>query len=182
MTTSAPGASPSVRFTQIVEQARLLYEEQGPEGLTMRSLAARLGIRAPSLYNHVRGKDELEVLLIVEALRGMGESLHAALTSVPARSPRRTALTALAAAYRSWALAHPHLYRLATGGELAREQLPEGLEAWTAAPLVGVAGGEHRARAAWAFAHGMTILELDGRFPPSADLDAAWAEGVAALT
>jgi hypothetical protein len=27
----------------------------------------------------------------------------------------------------------------------------------------------------------MTILELDGRFPPGADLDAAWAEGIGAL-
>jgi hypothetical protein len=28
----------------------------------------------------------------------------------------------------------------------------------------------------------MTILELDGRFPPDADLDAAWASGIAGLT
>ena len=37
------------------------------------------------------------------------------------------------------------------------------------------------ARAAWAFAHGMTILELDGRFPPHADLDAAWERGLHAF-
>ena len=27
----------------------------------------------------------------------------------------------------------------------------------------------------------MTILELDNRFPPGADLDAAWARGLAAF-
>jgi hypothetical protein len=27
----------------------------------------------------------------------------------------------------------------------------------------------------------MTILELDGRFPPDADLDAAWTRGLAAF-
>jgi hypothetical protein len=27
----------------------------------------------------------------------------------------------------------------------------------------------------------MTILELDGRFPPGADLDAAWARGLRAF-
>jgi hypothetical protein len=27
----------------------------------------------------------------------------------------------------------------------------------------------------------MTILELNGRFPPGADLDAAWREGLRAL-
>jgi hypothetical protein len=37
------------------------------------------------------------------------------------------------------------------------------------------------ARAAWAFAHGMTIRELDRRFPPDADVDAAWRHGIDAL-
>lgn len=87
----------------------------------------------------------------------------------------------LARVYRAWALGHPHLYRLATEGPLPREQLPEGLEAWAAEPVVRAAGSESRARATWAFAHGMTILELDGRFPPGADLDAAWQAGIAAL-
>jgi Tetracyclin repressor-like, C-terminal domain len=44
------------------------------------------------------------------------------------------------------------------------------------------AGSEAKARAAWAFAHGMTILELDGRFPPDADLDRAWDAGITALS
>ena len=35
--------------------------------------------------------------------------------------------------------------------------------------------------AVFAFAHGMTILELNGRFPADADLDAAWRRGLAAL-
>ena len=38
-------------------------------------------------------------------------------------------LGALAAAYRAWALAHPHLYTLMTAHPLARERLPEGVEA-----------------------------------------------------
>ncbi len=51
-----------------------------------------------------------------------------------------------------------------------------------AAPLVIALGGEpDRARAAWALAHGMIMLELNGRFPPDADLDAAWRAGLAAF-
>ena len=47
------------------------------------------------------------------------------------------------------------------------------------AAVYEAAGGDaDLARAAWAFAHGMTILELDHRFPPGADLDAAWARGL----
>ncbi len=147
----------------------------------MRSLAAALRIQAPSLYKHVADKDELTALLIAEAFRDMGTAMHEAMDALPPRTSRPARWRALAAVYRSWALAHPHLYRLATGGALRRILMPPGLEAWTAEPLVDVAGTEGRARAAWAFAHGMTILELDGRFPPGADLDAAWKTGITAL-
>ena len=125
---------PSARRAQIVAAARQILETEGPSHLTMRSLAERLEMRAPSLYKHVADKDELEALLITEALRGMGEALHTALNEVPPRESKKRSLATLARAYRTWALAHPHLYRLATEGELPRELLPEGLEAWTAEP------------------------------------------------
>lgn len=38
-----------------------------------------------------------------------------------------------------------------------------------------------RARLAWAAAHGLVSLEIAGRFPPGADLDAAWRRLVEAL-
>jgi AcrR family transcriptional regulator len=178
----APATAPtSARLDQIVAAARDLLEREGPDGLTMRRLAGRLGMQAPSLYKHVADKDELEVLLIEWALRDQGAATHEAVDGLPRGGSKRRALEALARAYRGWALAHPHLYRLATQGPLPRERLPEGLEAWAAEPVVRVAGSEAKARATWAFAHGMTILELDARFPPSADLDAAWKAGIAAL-
>lgn len=169
------------RLDQIVEAARELLERDGRLGLTMRAVAGRLGIRAPSLYKHVADKEELEALLIAEAFREQGAAMHEAVAGLPPRGPRRATLEALARVYRTWALAHPHLYRLATDGPLPRERLPQGLEAWAAEPLVRAAGSEARARATWAFAHGMTILELDGRFPPDADLDEAWRSGIASL-
>jgi AcrR family transcriptional regulator len=158
-----------------------ILEAEGPDGLTMRSLAERVGMRAPSLYKHFEDKDELTALLIAEAFRGLGGAGHAAMQALPRRASRTRQLRALGRAYRSWALAHPHLYRLATGGELRRELMPEGLEAWAAEPVVTAAGSDRRARAVWAFAHGMTILELDGRFPADADLDAAWEQGIEAF-
>ena len=49
--------------------------------------------------------------------------------------------------------------------------------------MITACGGDpDRARAAWAFAHGMVTLELADRFPPDADLDAAWATGISALS
>jgi AcrR family transcriptional regulator len=173
----APARSPRVR--EAVTAARRILEREGPEGLTMRRLADRMGIRAPSLYKHIGSKEELEALLIADVFREVGQLFHEAIASVSARGPKGKALAQLAWAYRRWALDHPHLYRLLTDGKLPRERLPEGLEAWAAEPVVIAVGGDpDRARAAWAFAHGMTILEIDGRFPPDADLDAAWTAGL----
>lgn len=45
-----------------------------------------------------------------------------------------------------------------------------------------VCGGDiDAARALWAFAHGMVILEIHGGVPADADLDAAWKRGLKAL-
>jgi AcrR family transcriptional regulator len=166
---------PGGRREEILEAARGLLEEQGAAALTMRRLGERLGIKAPSLYKHVAGKQELEAALIALGLEEVGSVLAAAARG--ATEP----LAALGAAYRSFALARPHLYRLMTERPLPRERLPEGLEDRAAAPLLEAAGSRDRARAIWAFAHGLVHLELAGRFPPGADIDAAWREGIAAF-
>lgn len=169
-------AEPLPRRDQIVGAALELLETHGPEGLTMRAVAAVVGIKAPSLYKHFPDKEELETALIAEAFRQVATVFSEAIegSSEP--------LADLARAYRQWAKEHPHLYRLMTHKPLRRELLPEGLEASAARPLVQAVGGDpDLARAAWALAHGLTSLELAGRFPPDADVDAAWRTGVVAL-
>ena len=158
---------------------RQLLEEEGPEALTMRRLAERVGIRAPSLYKHLPDKAALEAAIIATGFEEAATAFEQAVDR--ADEGPGDALVDLAAAYRRFALEHPHLYRLMNNGPLPREHLPPGLEGRTAAPLLRVAGSEARARAVWAFAHGMVMLELDQRFPPDADLDAAWQAGIAAF-
>jgi AcrR family transcriptional regulator len=165
----------SARAREVVAAARRLLEEEGAAALTMRRLADRLGIRAPSLYKHVPDKAALEAAIVATGLEEAAAAFEAAVDG--ATDP----LAALAAAYRRFALTHPHLYRLVNSGPLPREQLPPGLEDRAAAPLLRVAGTRARARALWAFAHGMVMLELDHRFPPDADLDAAWTAGITAF-
>ena len=165
-----------MRQSEIVGAALELLEQHGPDGLTMRAIAERLGIRAPSLYKHFENKDALEVALVAEGLRG------AAATFTRVVEASDEPLHDLAHAYREWAVRTPHLYRLMTHKPLPREQLPPGLEAAAGAPLVHAIGGDvDLARAAWAFVHGMASLEIAGRFPPGADLDAAWRAGTSAL-
>jgi AcrR family transcriptional regulator len=163
----------------VVAAGRQLLEEEGPEALTMRRLAERVGIRAPSLYKHLPDKAALEAAIIATGFEEAAAAFEQAVDSAGEGSG--DALVALAAAYRRFALEHPHLYRLMNNGPLPRAHLPPGLEGRTAAPLLRVAGSQARARAVWAFAHGMVMLELDQRFPPDADLDAAWRAGIAAF-
>jgi AcrR family transcriptional regulator len=177
-TATTPPLTPRTR--EIVAAARGLLEEEGPDALTMRRVADRIGIRAPSLYKHLPDKTALETAVIATGFEDVAEVLEAALNTPP--SGEESPLVRLARAYRAFTLGHPHLYRLMTDRPLRRDLLPEGVEARAAAPLVRVAGDEHLARAVWAFAHGMTVLELNGRFPPGADLDAAWRRGIEALS
>ncbi|WP_323377194.1 TetR/AcrR family transcriptional regulator [Streptomyces smaragdinus] len=159
------------RALQIVGAARELLEEEGADALTMRRLADRLGIKAPSLYKHFADKAALEARLITLFFTELAAALEAA-----------PDFPGLAVAYRAYAMAHPHLYTLSTDRPLPRESLPPGLEERAAWPLVRVLDGDEiRARAAWAFAHGMVVLEIAGRFPPGADLDTTWRVGAAAF-
>jgi AcrR family transcriptional regulator len=48
---------------QIVRAALALLDDVGLDEVTMRRLADRLGVKAASLYRHVRDKDELLILL-----------------------------------------------------------------------------------------------------------------------
>ena len=69
----------------------------------------------------------------------------------------------------------------ATAGPLPRSELAPGLEDWAGEPFLLVTGEPHRAQALWSFAHGMVILEIDGRFPAGSDLDRTWRAGAAAF-
>lgn len=144
----------------------------------MRRLADLIGVRAPSLYKHFANKTALETALVEEALAEIGAASHAALS---AAGDGTSALGALLRTYRAHALANPNLYRLATGGPLLREQLSPGLEAWAGDPWYVATGDAALAQACWSFAHGMVILELDGRYPPGSDLEATWRAGAAAF-
>lgn len=90
----------------VVERALALVEAGGPEALTMRKLAADLGVTTTSIYWHVGGRDEL-VLALVERL---GQRLAAA--EVQGRTPRERILSATRLVWES-ALRHPEVTGLA---------------------------------------------------------------------
>lgn len=170
----------SPRGREIVAVARELLEREGPEGLSMRRIAAQLGIRAPSLYEHITDKRMLENQIISQAFFEQGEVTAAA--GAAARARGEDPIEAIGAAYRGYAIAHPHVYRLMTDHGLEREALVPGSEQFAGEALRQAVGGDLTlARVLWAFAHGMIMLELNDRFAEGSDPDALWTAGLTAL-
>jgi AcrR family transcriptional regulator len=164
------------RAREIVTVARQLLEEEGLDSFSMRRLADRLGVRAPVIYKYFGSKSAL-----VAALVSVGFEEQAALFEAALASSDHP-LTAMAGIYRAYGRDNPNLYRLMYDRDLERPLLLPGSEERAVIPAVQAAGGDRDlARAAWAFAHGMMILELNNRFPADADLDAAWRRGMASL-
>jgi AcrR family transcriptional regulator len=174
----APDLTPRAR--EIVAVARELLESEGPSGLSMRRIAAQLGIRAPSLYEHIADKRALENAIISEAFFEQGDVTCNA--AADAAEEGRDQIFAIGAAYRRYALDHPHVYRLMTDRGLQRAALVEGSEQHAGEALRQAVGGDLTlARVLWAFAHGMIMLELNDRFAEGSDPDELWEAGLTAL-
>jgi len=100
---------PALDQSRIVKAALELLDEVGFDGLTMRNLAKKLGIRAASLYWHVHSKQDLLSLLADEICAPMGRP--------DPTLPWRTQLHELGNEYRRVLLAHRDAARvLASSG------------------------------------------------------------------
>jgi len=101
--------------------------EHGVEGLSLNAIAKELGMTGPALYRYVTSRDELLADLVVDAWEELADALErAAEGSAGAAAAER--LGALGMAYRAWAIAQPHRYRLALqtrlgSGELAPDRV-----------------------------------------------------------
>ncbi|CAM4321834.1 AcrR family transcriptional regulator [Paenibacillus endophyticus] len=92
----------------IVETAAAIANEHGMQEVTLASLAQRLGIRSPSLYNHVNGLPGLRVQLAIWGLK----KLTAAIDESLKEQTGDEAIHAIASAYIRFARAEPGLYEL----------------------------------------------------------------------
>src|SRR6266480_6120743 len=92
----------------VVEAAARLVDEEGIEQLSLGRLAERLGIRVPSLYNHIAGLPGLKRDLALYCLRDV---LNHLLHSTIGKS-RAEAIFAFANAYRAYARKTPGRYVL----------------------------------------------------------------------
>lgn len=160
---------------RVVEQAARIADADGLAEVTLARVAEALGVRAPSLYNHVEG---LPGLLRQITLLSLGEITDALRDAAVGRSGE-DALRSVARAYRTYATEHPGRYaatvRAPTSEDLelvaaaarAVEVITATLRAW------GFTGDEalHRVRVVRSALHGFISIEAEGGFGLALSLD-----------
>jgi AcrR family transcriptional regulator len=102
---------------EIKQTALRQLANSGPAGVSVNAIGKELGVSGPALYRYFASRDELLTELVIDAYNDLAITLRAAITTTPKRAPRRR-FEALARAYRAWALAEPHRYRLLFGPPL----------------------------------------------------------------
>jgi AcrR family transcriptional regulator len=95
--------------SDIVAGAASVLEETGSEdAVTLRAVARRVGIAAPSIYGHFPDRDAVVLAVIAEAF----EELDAALVAAAASAGEADHLRAVCRAYLEFGTSRPHRYRL----------------------------------------------------------------------
>ncbi|MEJ2665769.1 MAG: TetR-like C-terminal domain-containing protein [Deinococcales bacterium] len=165
---------PGVTRERVIDAAAEAIDAGGLESLSLARLAEALGVRTPSLYNHIGGLDDLRGAL---RLRGL-EALESRLQRAAVGRAGRDALRALAEAYRAFAHEHPGLYPLTLGaGGNEREGVRDAAAAEAAASrivevVLRVLSGYrlegddalHATRVLRSSLHGFVSLENSGGF------------------
>lgn len=162
-------------MTTLMQAATEIADTQGLEEVTLASLAKKLQIRPPSLYNHIDGLQGLRIKL---AIHGLSELKKDLMNAAIGRSGDE-AIYALAKAYIAFARQHPGLYEAtlpAARPEVVELKQLSGeivdifirvLQAY------GIEGDEaiHTTRGLRSLLHGFASLEAKGGFGIPLDLD-----------
>jgi TetR/AcrR family tetracycline transcriptional repressor len=99
---------------RIVSEAVALLDDGGLDGLTLRKLAQRLGVQAPTLYWHVRNKAELVTALAEAILQDL-----ATLKPPPDDEPWQQWLIGVAERLRQAMRVHPDGARVVSAAHLS---------------------------------------------------------------
>ncbi|MEV8531676.1 TetR/AcrR family transcriptional regulator [Streptomyces sp. NPDC051211] len=108
----------------IKDEARRRLAAEGAAKLSLRAVARELGMVSSALYRYFPSRDDLLTALIIDAYDSVGAAAEAALAGRAGAAPRER-WTAVCAAVRDWALAHPHEYALIYGSPVPGYSAPQ---------------------------------------------------------
>jgi AcrR family transcriptional regulator len=180
---------------RLCEAAERLFAERGPDAVTMRQLAAELGVSPMTPYRYFEDKEDILAAVRANGFNRFAEALEKARDSTPGGARARG--TAVGEAYVTFALENPHSYKLifdfnqpnvdkypelVAAGQRARQTMTGYVKD---AIAEGIVSGDPQqiGMMNWAAIHGAVILELAGMLPPGGarqlyrGLDAALMRG-----
>lgn len=165
---------------RLIAMATRIADRHGLDALTFRALADELGVKPPSLYNHVESLEVLLGELRLAATRDIIERV----TRAAAGKSGADAIRAIATAWRLYAKEHPGLYATTVKAPTKRDRalavLNDALMRLVLDVLAGFGwkGDDaiHAARAVRASLHGFVMLEQGAGFglPAPRDVSFTW--------
>ena len=163
----------------VVTAARRIVERDGLAALTMQSVAAEVGVRAPSLYKRVRDRAALVRLVADQVAHELADRLESAAGSGDARADLRE----VAAVFRGFTRDYPASYTLlfdprAGGTSPEARDRAAATVLRVATELAGPDDGLSAARLVTAWANGFAAMELAGAFQLGGDVDTSWEYAV----
>ncbi|MGD2043701.1 MAG: TetR-like C-terminal domain-containing protein [Acidimicrobiia bacterium] len=177
------GRKAGIELDDVVDVAVAIADRDGLEAATLSAVARELGIKTPSLYNHVSGREGLRRQLTIRGARILLEDLQAAIDERTGSD----ALRIVARVDREFALAHPGLYEAFLPAPRPEEDpelyeiMAEPVSAIARVLLeMGISQDEaiHLIRAFRATIHGFLDLEAKDGFGMPLDIDESFDAAV----
>jgi AcrR family transcriptional regulator len=177
------GAGDRLREDLITAASEMIAESGDTSQLTLRGVAKRVGIAAPSIYRHFPDAEHLKMAVVERSFATFAAARESASRHL---ADPAEALLAGCRAYCQFALDHPGPYRFMFSHEIPaadRTPGPVGLAAFQGLVSsirrcqdTGTAHApddpEHLAAQVWAALHGMVMLRMNApHFPWPAPLD-----------
>jgi AcrR family transcriptional regulator len=158
----------------LVESARALIEEHGPDKLSLSDACRSAGVSTAAPYRHFAAKDDLLVAVVLEGMHRHRDTMQAALAGHAPGSD--AAVAALGVAYVGFAVQNPGVFRLMFGLTRSHRGQAELIEAGCASLGVLLGQVAHRYGLApddpavmtrgfqlWTYVHGLAFLLIDDK-------------------
>lgn len=120
---ASPGATRRLRqrratIDEIQQVARRLLVDDGATAVSLRGIAAEMGVSAPALYRYYPSRDDLVLAMVADLYDELTDTLERARDAArPASTLSR--LVAVCRAFRRWSLAHPAEFGLVFANPIA---------------------------------------------------------------
>ncbi|WP_293676801.1 TetR/AcrR family transcriptional regulator [uncultured Phenylobacterium sp.] len=161
---------------RLCQAAERLFAERGPDAVTMRQLAAELGVSPMTPYRYFEDKDDILAAVRTSGFTRFAERLEAARAGAADSQARGEAV---GEAYVAFALENPHSYKLMFDlNQPNVEKYPELIAAGARAQATmtdhvneSIACGRYAGEPQqiglmmWAAVHGIVVLQLAGLLP-----------------